>query len=204
MVYTFLPSEKSNSSAGETRPGDMMLIYGSTKEVPELESRPAGPEGDVLHIERSRVQHRIMEAQEREDVRDAGAEDSARLQAFHSLLHLSEGYSVTELTVEAGNWMAGRTLADLRLTDEAMQVFGIRRADGEYIATPSGGTYIRKGDVLLMYGKTEFIGELEARRAGETGDAAHARRVGELRGNAGESRSESRTEARPEAADAVS
>ncbi len=95
------------------------------------------------------------------------------VQDYHSLLRLSEGYSVTELRAQEGAWMVGRNLADLRLADEGVQVLGIRRINGEYIGTPTGTTYIRNGDTLLVYGRAEQLAQLEKRQAGPEGDAEH-------------------------------
>lgn len=98
---------------------------------------------------------------------------------YHSLLHLSEGYSVTEIQAGEGCWLVGNNLSQLRLADEGIQVLGIRRADGEYIGTPTGTTYIRNGDTLLTYGRAAQLSELETRRAGPEGDRAHEFRVQE-------------------------
>ncbi len=73
--------------------------------------------------------------------------------------------------------MGDSTLSELRLSDEGVQVLGIRRADGNYIGAPMGKTYIRRGDTLVTYGKVEQIAELHNRQAGEAGDKAHQMRV---------------------------
>jgi K+/H+ antiporter YhaU regulatory subunit KhtT len=96
---------------------------------------------------------------------------------FPSLLQLSSGYTVTELKVTAGDWLAGKPLSELRLSDEGVQVLGIRRADGNYIGAPTGKTYIRRGDTLVTYGRVEQIAELHNRQAGKAGDIAHEMRV---------------------------
>jgi len=98
---------------------------------------------------------------------------------FSGLLRLSEGYGVSELTVEPGDWVAGHSLADLRLPDEGIQVLGIHRADGNYIGTPTGGTWVRRGDVVVLYGLSRQLLELDDRHAGAEGDACHTRRVEE-------------------------
>lgn len=98
---------------------------------------------------------------------------------YPALLQLSAGFTVTELKVEPGDWVAGRNLADLRLADEGVQVLGIRRANNEYVGAPTGTTYIRKGDTLILYGKVDHIAELHRRRADSSGEVAHRRRVEE-------------------------
>lgn len=98
---------------------------------------------------------------------------------YPSLLHLSAGYTVSELKVEPGAWVAGKSLAELRLGDEGVQVLGIRRASGGYLGAPIGETYIRKGDTLVIYGQMEHLAELDHRSAGATGDVAHEQRIEE-------------------------
>ena len=98
---------------------------------------------------------------------------------YPSLLNLSEGYTVGEMKVEAGDWVAGKNLAELRLADEGVAVLGIRRADDEYIGVPTGHTFIRRGDTLVLYGRSDQLVELEGRRADATGDIAHTQRVRE-------------------------
>lgn len=106
---------------------------------------------------------------------------SLEVMDYHALLRFSEGYSVTEISVTTGDWVVGKSLAELRLADEGIEVLGIHRQDGEFIGTPTGSTYIRNGDRLLTYGKLEHIAELEQRRADAAGDQAHERRVAEQR-----------------------
>jgi len=99
---------------------------------------------------------------------------------YSNLLHLATGYSVSEVEVEEGDWVADRNLAEIRLGDEGVQVLGIRRTDGKYIGAPTGKTVIHAGDTLVVYGKSEQLAELGTRRAGTTGDRAHEERVAEL------------------------
>lgn len=98
---------------------------------------------------------------------------------YPALLQLSAGYTVGEVEVEENSWVAGKSLIELRLADEGVQVLGIRRTSKEYIGAPRGNTYIRKGDNLIVYGLVAHIAELDHRRAGDTGDKAHDQRVRE-------------------------
>jgi len=99
------------------------------------------------------------------------------LHDFRGLLQLDAGYAVSETQVEPGAWVAGKSLSELRLADEGVQVLGIRRADGEFVGAPTGRTYIRRGDTLLVYGKVEHLAELGKRHADTEGDTIHATRV---------------------------
>jgi hypothetical protein len=100
---------------------------------------------------------------------------------YPDLLQLGAGYSVCRMTVEAGDWVENKNLAEVRLGDEGVQVLGIRRATGQYVGAPTGSTSLLAGDNLVVYGKTEQVAELDQRRAGSTGDRAHKKRVDELR-----------------------
>jgi hypothetical protein len=92
---------------------------------------------------------------------------------YAALLHLSQAYSVMEIGVQAGDWVAGKTLGELRLRDEGIVVLGITRADGSYVGVPQFDTEIRPGDTLLAYGRGTRLRELDQRPAGPAGDAAH-------------------------------
>lgn len=92
---------------------------------------------------------------------------------YARLLKLSGPYSVCELSVQADDWLAGRTLEELKLTDEGIIVLGIQREDGSYIGAPRGSTPILAEDVLIVYGPRPCVAELDQRPAGPEGDRAH-------------------------------
>jgi len=96
---------------------------------------------------------------------------------YPALLNLSGGYKVAELQVKPGDWLAGKTLAEMRLRDEGVLVLGIQRADGTYIGAPRGWTEVRPGDTLILYGRAELLSELDRRCSGAEGDRAHAAAV---------------------------
>lgn len=158
------------------RPGDTLLVYAEAQAVPELEQRDAGPEGDAAHERRVQHQRNALAAQERADRTEAD-EEGTPLPAYHELLNLSEGYSITEMKVGEGHWLAGKALSEVRLGDEGMQVLGIHRHKGEFVAAPVGTTRIHAGDMVLVYGRSEDTAQLERRSAGPEGDAAHERRA---------------------------
>lgn len=92
---------------------------------------------------------------------------------YASLLHVHGHYAVSELAVEAGDWLAGRTLAELRLADEGVLVLGVERSDGAYEGAPTGPTLVNPGDVLVLYGPGERLEDLDRRPAGAVGEATH-------------------------------
>ena len=98
---------------------------------------------------------------------------------YASLLELSGDYEVLELEVEPDDWIAERSLDDLRLRDEGIVVLGVQRQGGGYVGAPDGDTVIRAGDRLVVYGRTPRVCELDARRKGSVGDLEHARAVAE-------------------------
>ncbi len=96
-----------------------------------------------------------------------------------SLLELTGEYEVAELEVDPGDWIAGKSLAELRLSDEGVLVLAIRRASGEFMGTPGPTTVIYPYDMVILYGRDEVLSDIENRRAGPAGDAHHAQRVRE-------------------------
>jgi len=100
---------------------------------------------------------------------------------YAGLLHLARGYVVSEMLVRDEDWVAGRTLADARLTDEGILVLGIQKPDGTYFGAPRGWTHIDPGDTLYLYGRLDVVAELDQRRAGYRGNIEHQKVVGEQR-----------------------
>lgn len=89
------------------------------------------------------------------------------------LLALTGDYSVSELMVADADWVVGRSLGELGLRDEGVVVLGLTRKDGRYLAAPTGRTVVASGDVLVIYGRSELLSELDDRPAGRAGDVAH-------------------------------
>jgi len=92
---------------------------------------------------------------------------------YVSLLELSSGFAVSELIVESGDWVAGKTLVELGLAREGVLILGIRRQDGVYMGAPSSTNRIEANDTLVIYGPLERLEELDSRQLGDQGDQAH-------------------------------
>ncbi|HEX4718197.1 MAG TPA: TrkA C-terminal domain-containing protein [Thermoleophilaceae bacterium] len=92
---------------------------------------------------------------------------------FSRLLALQGDWAVSELVVEQDDWIDGRTLAELKLRDEHIDVLGIHRPDGEYTGVPHGSDRVNAGDVLLLYSTEQRLAELDERKRGAAGDEAH-------------------------------
>ena len=98
---------------------------------------------------------------------------------YAALLHLSGDYAVMEIFVEPGDWTEGRPIVELAPWDEGIRILGIVRPDGRFVGAPVGATLIHEGDTLVAYGRSERLCELDRRKAGPDGDAAHRRAVEE-------------------------
>lgn len=92
---------------------------------------------------------------------------------YANLLQLAGDYAVSELAVRPGDWLADRLLSELELSAEGVLVLAIRRADGEFIGAPRGGTEIHRYDTMILYGTTSELADLDERPAGQRGDVAH-------------------------------
>lgn len=89
------------------------------------------------------------------------------------LLQLAGTYSVKELAVQPGDWLADKQLADLALREEGVAVLGLTRPNGRYVGAPGGATRIGPGDLLVVYGSEDCLGALDRRPSGARGDAEH-------------------------------
>ena len=94
---------------------------------------------------------------------------------YVNLLQLANRYGVTEIRVGDDDWLAGRSLADLQLTEEGVLILGVYPRRGKYIGVPRGTTVIQPGDVLVVYGSEACLAELHERPSGAEGDEAHER-----------------------------
>lgn len=92
---------------------------------------------------------------------------------YAALLRVTDQYSVREMQVEDGDWLANATLEELRLRDEGVSVLGVVRADGSYVGVPRGSTKLMPGDTLILYGRGEPLEELDERRSGAEGTRRH-------------------------------
>lgn len=117
------------------------------------------------HVDRflQRVFTRLLRRYTDLDVRD-----------YASLLRIHGNYSVSELEVRAGDWLAAHRLDELALSDEGVLVLGIQRRDGSYDGAPRGTTQVQAGDTLIIYGPGERLEDLDRRPSGSKGERARA------------------------------
>jgi len=92
---------------------------------------------------------------------------------YASIMHLAGEYRIVQLNIEAGDWLAEKTLGETRLWDEGIVVLGITRPDGTYLGVPNGSTRILPEDTLIAYGRVSGLAALDQRRADWQGQQEH-------------------------------
>ena len=112
---------------------------------------------------------------------------------YASLLHLSDDYDVAEVMITDDDWMADKTLAQMRLRSEGILVLGIQRQDGRYVGAPRGSTRVEIGDTLIVYGRSNGVAELDC-RCEIGGDELHEEALTKHREEGDDSRLESAEE----------
>ncbi len=92
----------------------------------------------------------------------------ASVEYIDRLMHAQGvAYSVEELPLLEGSVLRGQTIAEAKLRDKyGALVIGIER-NGTMIASPSAVEVLLAGDVLIVYGKTEAMPQLEKVLRGE-------------------------------------
>lgn len=91
---------------------------------------------------------------------------------YENLLRLSGDYRIYEVQIDEDDWLADRTLEDLSLPEEGVQVLGIHREDGRYVGAPRGSTCVEAGDRVVLYGRRKRLRDLDTRKADASGSAA--------------------------------
>lgn len=94
-----------------------------------------------------------------------------------NLMQLTKDYAISEMQVRPGDWVADKPLLELHLPDEGVLVLGIQRADGSFIGAPRGGTVVHAYDMLILYGRSAVLADLDQRPSDSRGDRAHEQAV---------------------------
>ena len=76
---------------------------------------------------------------------------------YVALLHLRAGYSVLEVNVLPGDWLADKTLGELSLSKHGVLLLGIHRPGNVFIGAPTGRTRIHSYDTLVIYGPLRYL-----------------------------------------------
>jgi uncharacterized protein with PhoU and TrkA domain len=98
---------------------------------------------------------------------------------YAGILHLSGEYEITEMLVDVNHWMSSKTLRQLNLRQEGLNLIGVEREDGTYIGLPNGDTIIKEGDTLIMYGRESALKLLSQRKRGRAGAKNRQKAVAE-------------------------
>lgn len=120
--------------------------------------------------------HRFETALRKAFVRILRGNEDLLVHDYASLLHIGRDYTIGEIQVQDGDWMANRTLARMHLRDEGVIVLGIERGV-EFIGTPHGDSLIKAGDTLILYGTFNALSDLDDRTRGISGELSHVDRV---------------------------
>lgn len=76
---------------------------------------------------------------------------------YSHLLHLAEGYGVTEVNIPVGGPLDGKPVGDGMFFDAHLVVLGVLREDGEYEGAPAKGHVLHAGDSVFLYGRSKQI-----------------------------------------------
>lgn len=101
------------------------------------------------------------------------------LRDFHHMMRIGGEYAVTELAIQEGDWIAGKSLAELSLPDEGVLVLAVQREGGEFFGAPQGSTILEAGDTVFLYGRSSTTIDLDSRPDSPRGDLAHEEAVAE-------------------------
>jgi len=100
-----------------------------------------------------------------------------RPRSFARILTVMDDYEINEVAVADIRWLIGRSLEELKLTDEGLLVLGILRDERHYIGVPRGRYEIEEGDRLYIYGQAERVENLIRRHDPLEGKQEHRESV---------------------------
>lgn len=83
---------------------------------------------------------------------------------YANLLHLADGYGVTEVMVQRGGVLDNTSVVDAGLQKKGLQVLGVQRPDGNYEGAPSADSILTPGDLVFLYGRNREVSEFCAAR----------------------------------------
>lgn len=84
---------------------------------------------------------------------------------YAHLLHISDGYGVTEVTVQPQGQLDRKSVGDSGLAEGGLLMLGIRRTDGSYEGAPAASAILSAGDVAYLYGPNETVAQYCQARA---------------------------------------
>ncbi|MCF7825665.1 MAG: TrkA C-terminal domain-containing protein [Candidatus Marinimicrobia bacterium] len=97
-----------------------------------------------------------------------------------TILQLENAFAVSELLVDQGDWLAGKSLREAALAAEGVLILGIHHENGVYRGAPRADETIEAGDTLVLYAKQKRVQELDQRIRGFHGEIAHREAIEEF------------------------
>ncbi len=101
---------------------------------------------------------------------------SEQIYDYHEILGLGQGFVISKIYIDEGNWMAGKQFKDLKLDREGTLVLNIEKREGKkkiFLGAPNGKTTVAVGDILTCYGRHEAVKSLAEREKGSEGEHEH-------------------------------
>ncbi|MFT6180638.1 MAG: hypothetical protein ACI9NQ_001580 [Paracoccaceae bacterium] len=80
-----------------------------------------------------------------------------RIIDYDYLLNLQDGFCVYDGEIHEGHPWVGKELREVRPADAGVIVLGVYRDAGDFIGAPRKDTRVKKGDVLMVYGRDEDV-----------------------------------------------
>lgn len=78
---------------------------------------------------------------------------------YDYLLNLSDGYCVYDGLIKENHPWIGKELREAKPAEKGIIVLGIYRDNGDFVGAPKKDSRIKKGDVLMVYGRHEDVHE---------------------------------------------
>lgn len=95
------------------------------------------------------------------------------IQDYAAILHLKDDFKISEKLIGEENWMARKSLKDLKLRHEGLIVLGIDREGIDYLGSPNGSAIILPKDLITVYGKSEVIKSIFQRKKNYGAELEH-------------------------------
>jgi len=76
---------------------------------------------------------------------------------YEVLLHVQDGFSVSEVELVEGHPFVGQALGATRPSDRGIVILGIHRKDGTFAGVPGKHAILHAGDVAMIYGSDAAV-----------------------------------------------
>lgn len=83
-----------------------------------------------------------------------------RAMDYEMLLKVEEGYSVSEVTINAEHPWCGKKLKESRPSDCGVVVLNIRHPDGKFSGAPDKNFQLQDGDEIMIYGADKCVAKV--------------------------------------------